>query len=766
MKNYVLPDPWKIIQNNYSPDDNLLFESLMSLGNGYFGLRGNFEEQYSGESLKGTYVAGIYYPDDTKVGWWKNGYPKYFQKVLNSANLIKLDVEIDGQALDLNLDKPIKFNRTLDMQTGILTRSFEVKKNGHHLRIDVERFVHMVRKESLLLRYCITALEGNPLVTIRSLIDGDVHNQDSNYKEHFWIPISQSSGKKHCHITLETKKTNFSVTSSQTCEFKYNDLILDKVSLVNKKLSVGQETTISLKKNDSLTASKFVTLTNSRYCDKGKLVPTARKLNDQICKAGYDSLRLEHIERWKEIWNHSDIQIEGDPAAQQGIRFNIFHLMQSYTGEDSRLNIGPKGFTGEKYGGSTYWDTEAFCLPFYLSTSNEDVGKNLLYYRYRHLEKAKENAKALGLKGALYPMVTMNGQESHNEWEITFEEIHRNSAIAYAIYNYTNYTGDKTYLYKEGIEVLLEISRFWASRVNYVPRKDLFMILGVTGPNEYENNVNNNWYTNKIAVWCLRYTLKVLHDYESSCHSDYNDFVSKHNVTIEEMEFFKQIVEKMYYPEDKEIGIFLQQDGYLDKEQILVKDLDPGQLPLNQNWSWDRILRSCFIKQADVLQGLFFLSEDFTLEEKKRNFDFYEARTVHESSLSPCLHSIIASEIGYEKKAYELYKRSARLDLDNLNNDTDDGLHITSMAGTWMSIVYGFSRFKVREDTMHLNPYLPPGWKKYSFRLVFRGHIVQIVVNSKGTSVKLLQGNLLNLVIYGKECLIKFGPASFFPSTS
>ncbi|HKL10278.1 MAG TPA: family 65 glycosyl hydrolase domain-containing protein [Clostridia bacterium] len=763
MRNYVALDPWKIVQNNHCPEDNLFYESLMSLGNGRLGLRGNFEEKYSGESLTGTYVAGIYFPDKTKVGWWKNGYPEYFQKVLNSANLIGVDIEIDSEHLDLNIDKPIRFNRTLNMRSGILTRSFEVKKSGCHLKIEVERFVHMVRKESLLLRYCVTALSGNPTITISSFIDGDVHNQDSNYKEYFWTPINQSASKDFCHMTLETKKTGFSVVSSQSCKFKCNAQIIDDLSVINKAKLLGQKATCSLKENDTFSVSKFVTVTNSRYYDKEQLVDKARKLNDDIHELGYDSLRFEHIESWREIWNHSDIRIDGDEAAQQGIRFNIFHLKQTYTGDDSRLNIGPKGFTGEKYGGSTYWDTESFCLPFYLGTSNEDAAKNLLLYRYNHLEKAKENAKTLGLKGALYPMVTMNGEESHNEWEITFEEIHRNSAIAYAIYNYTNYTGSKSYLFAEGIEVLLEISRFWMSRVNYVAKKDKFMILGVTGPNEYENNVNNNWYTNRIASWCIEYTLSTLSDYKKFNNGKYDDFVNKHNVTIDEIKSFKEVVEKMHYPEDKELGIFLQQDGYLDKEQILVEDLDPSHLPLNQNWSWDRILRSCFIKQADVLQGLFFLSEYYTIEEKRRNFDFYEPRTVHESSLSPCVYSIIASEIGYKKKAYELYKRSARLDLDNINHDTDDGLHITSMAGTWMSIVYGFSRFKVIGDTIHLSPFLPNGWKSYSFRIMFREHLLEIIVDAKGTSIKLIKGESLKVFIYGKQQMLAFDSVIFFP---
>lgn len=763
LTSYFELDPWKIVQNGFNPQNNLMCESIMSLANGRFGLRGNFEEKYSGKSLRGTYIAGVYYPDKTKVGWWKNGYPEHFHKVLNSANLIGANIEIDSEPLDLDMDRPFSFRRTLDMKSGILTRSFEIRKKGNHLRIEFERFVHMARREALLLRCRVTALSGNPEVTISAFIDGNVRNCDSNYNENFWLPIDQSAARDFCHITLETKKTGFAVTSSQSCEFLFGDRIIDDTLVIDQDLLVGRKAACSMKKNDTFTMTKFVTVTSSRYFDKEQLVTTARKLNEKIRGLGYDFLRLEHTERWREIWNHSDVGIDGDVAAQQGIRFNIFNLRQTYTGDDPRLNIGPKGFTGEKYGGGAYWDTEAFCLPFYLGTSSEETARDLLRYRYKHLEKAKENAKALGLEGALYPMVTMNGEESHNEWEITFEEIHRNSAVAYAIFSYARHTGDTGCLYPEGLEVLLEISRFWASRVNYVPQKDVYMILGVTGPNEYENNVNNNWYTNKMACWCMEYTISALRGYKESDPEGCYAFTSRHGVTDEEIRKFKHIVENMHSPQDKELGIFLQQDGYMDKEQILVQDLDPVNLPLNLNWSWDRILRSCFIKQADVIQGLFFLGDEFTLEEKRRNFDFYEPRTVHESSLSPCVHSIVASEIGYEEKAYNLYKRSARLDLDNINKDTEDGLHVTSMAGTWMSIVYGFSRFKVKGDTIHLSPFLPDGWKSYSYRIVFRKHLLDIFVDAKGTKVKLVEGNPLKVFVYGNERIVNFGPENFFP---
>jgi maltose phosphorylase len=453
---------------------------------------------------------------------------------------------------------------------------------------------------------------------------------------------------------------------------------------------------------------------------------------------GYDGLLQSHVNAWSKVWEMADIVIEGDDEAQQGIRFNIFHLNQTYTGSDARLNIGPKGFTGEKYGGSTYWDTEAYCIPFYMATKNQEVARQLLNYRHVQLERAIENAAKLGFKNgaALYPMVTMNGEECHNEWEITFEEIHRNGAIAYAIYNYTRYTGDDSYVMEKGWEVLLGIARFWAQRVHWSEHKALYVMHGVTGPNEYENNVNNNWYTSYIAMWCLKYTSEVMNHLRQNDPSAFAQCCLKWQLDWEEESSqWEDIVGKMYLPQQEGSSIFLQQDGFLDKVLMSASELDSAERPINQHWSWDRILRSCFIKQADVLQGIYFFEEDFDLATIKANFDFYEPMTVHESSLSPCVHSILAAKLGYEEKAVEMYMRTSRLDLDDYNHDAHEGLHITSMAGTWMAIVQGFGGMRVKEDQLVFQPMLPQQWKRFQFRVNHRGVIKEVTVHQDGVNV-------------------------------
>jgi maltose phosphorylase len=488
-----------------------------------------------------------------------------------------------------------------------------------------------------------------------------------------------------------------------------------------------------------------------------ELVGQLAKTLGRISQKGFDTMLVEQAAAWAKKWQHNDIVIEGDVSAQQAIRFNIFQLNQTYTGEDDRLNIGPKGFTGEKYGGSTYWDTEAYCVPFYLATADQQVTRNLLLYRYKQLGKAIENAALLGFKNgaALYPMVTMDGTECHNEWEITFEEIHRNGAIAYAIFNYVRYTGDEVYLTDYGLEVLIAIARFWSQRITWSQDKQQYVMLGVTGPNEYENNINNNWYTSTLANWCMDYTMQVIEKVKTADKGKYDALAARISFDeATETSRFKHIIEKMYLPYDAGQQVFLQQDGYLDKEQILVKDLPAADRPLNQKWSWDRILRSCYIKQADVLQGIYFFEDRYDIETIRRNFDFYEPRTVHESSLSPCVHAILAAKLGDEERAYEFYLRTSRLDLDDYNNDTEDGCHITSMAGTWMSVVEGFGGMRVRDGKLLFNPFIPEKWTSLSFHIGFRGALLNIKVSKDGVQLKNLSDKQIGVIVYGKEQIV------------
>lgn len=729
-------DPWKITTTKLDQENRRLQESLTSIGNSYMGMRGNFEERYSGDHHLGTYLAGVWYPDKTRVGWWKNGYPDYFGKVINAVNFIAMDITVNGERLDLAKIPYQDFYLELDMQTGILSRSFTVTAGGATVRFSFQRFLSIVKKELGLIKMAAEVLTGTAEIIVESALDSHVTNEDSNYDELFWEEIDAGQSEEYDYLTVRTIPNNFGIERfTVTAAMTHT---ISGASYEKAPLKVSETFTLQAQAGETVELIKKVIIVTSRDIASADQLAKISELYAAY-NADYDTLKAEQIAAWKQRWALADVVIDGDPAGQQAIRFNLFQLFSTYYGEDERLNIGPKGFTGEKYGGATYWDTEAYGVPLYLALADPTVTRNLLKYRHNQLPEAHINAQKQGLKGALYPMVTFTGIECHNEWEITFEEIHRNAAIAYAIYNYTNYTGDESYIQKEGLEVLTAISRFWADRVHFSQAKGQYMIHGVTGPNEYENNVNNNWYTNTMATWVLRYTLE-----------NYRKFKDSTTVTISEEEQAKwqDIIAHMYFPKDEERGIFVQHDTFLDKDLMPVTDLDPANLPLNQNWSWDRILRSCFIKQADVMQGIYFLSHEFTEEEKRRNFEFYEPMTVHESSLSACIHAILAADLGLEEKAMEMYERTARLDLDNYNNDTEDGLHITSMTGSWLAIVQGFAQMKTDHGQLRFAPFVPKAWSGYSFHINYRGRLLFIQVTPAEVSLQLVTGEALELQLY------------------
>ncbi len=762
-QDYIIPNAWSILEEGFDATMVKSSESLFSIGNGAMGQRANFEETYTGDTFQGSYIAGVYYPDKTRVGWWKNGYPEYFAKVLNAPNWIGINVTINNEELDLHSCKKVSnFKRELNMKEGWLSRSFVAElQNGIKIKVETKRFLSLELDEVGAISYAVTPLNSNAKITFSPYLDAGITNEDTNWDDQFWDVLEVNQNNQQSFIQARTMKTHF-----YTCTFMQSRLFVDNEEVLtdcnNQKTEKTATCTYQQKinQNQTYTIHKFGGYVVDRNHNKNELVAVAKDVLDKAVSFGFDALLEMQKQSWAQIWNMSDITIEGDVKAQQGIRFNIFQLNQTYLGTDATLNIGPKGFTGEKYGGSTYWDTEAYCIPFYMATKDQSVARTLLEYRYKHLDKAIENAEKLGFTNgaALYPMVTMNGEECHNEWEITFEEIHRNGAIAFAIYNYHRFTEDYSYIPEKGLEVLIGIARFWHQRVNFSTDKNKYVMLGVTGPNEYENNVNNNWYTNYIAKWCIEYALENIEIVKTDHISDYFRIKEKVNFTDDELSSWKKVADNMYFPYSEKHNVFLQQDGFLDKELITVADLDKSQRPINQKWSWDRILRSPYIKQADTLQGFYMFEDHFSTEELERHFDFYEPFTVHESSLSPCVHSIQAAKLDRMEQAYTFYLRTSRLDLDDYNHEVEEGLHITSMAGTWMSIVEGFGGMRVLNNTLSFSPKIPKGWNSYSFKVNFRNQVITVNVTQKGTHFEIDGKKEIQILVNGE--LITLTPNS------
>ncbi len=730
-------DPWIVGTSELRHDNIRLIESITSTGNGHMGMRGNFDEGYGGDSHQGTYIAGVWFPDKTRVGWWKNGYPLYFGKVINAMNLIAVPITANNIALDTATAQIQQFSLELDMRTGVLRRAFHWHVgDGTVLALTFERYLSITTPELLEQRIQITAVHGAATVTLSPQLDGDVHNLDSNYGEQFWVEKDRHAGETSV-LTTETRPNTFGTPQFSVTAASRSKLMGAELSgIIDGPFTVGTlyEGTVSAgTEADTITLEKTTAVLTSRDVPEKEQDKQATHLLAEAYNSDWEAKRASNDAAWAARWERSDIAISGDDATQQGIRYNLFQLFSTYYGEDPHLNIGPKGFTGEKYGGATYWDTEAYLVPFYLAVAKPEVARSLLQYRHDQLPQAQHNARQQGLAGALFPMVTFTGVECHNEWEITFEEIHRNGAIAWAIYYYTEYTGDRSYIENDGLEVLIEISRFWADRVHYSRQAGAWMIHGVTGPNEYENNVNNNWYTNYLAAWVLRYTAELL----NGLSADKRD----PSAAADEIAHWLEIADGMYLPHDDARGIAVQHDTFLDKDLVPVAELDPAIRPLNKHWSWDRILRSPYIKQADVLQGMYFFENHFDVDEIARNFEFYEPLTVHESSLSASIHAVLAARIGDRDRTVSFSTHTARLDLDNYNDDTDDGLHITSMSGGWLAIVQGFAGMRVYGGRLSFAPFCPPDWDDYAFTINYRGSVIRVEVDAASAQFTRVDGD-------------------------
>ena len=747
-------DPWSIIDDSFNAEKVVDTESIFSLGNGKIGQRGNFEEDFSGNQTIGNYISGIYYKDKTKVGWWKKGYPKYFAKMVNCPNWNFIRIKVNDTILDLNRCNIIDFRRELNMKEGWCERKVLLKINqSNKIEITSKKFLSIKRPCIGIIKYSIKTFN-NLKISILPAIYTDVKNNDANWNQAFLENEEPINRKNYSHIFSKVIDSDFNIATFCKSNYFINSTEYKaKFSSVKTNNFFGNESIFKLKKNDTLSLVKVGGYINSNDVNYNKFNKTIKnELNDAL-KLGFDKLIVENIKEWKKIWEKSDIIINGDDISQQAIRFNIFQLNQTLNGNDSRLNIGPKGFTGEKYGGVTYWDTEAYCIPFYLGTKKSTIARNLLNQRFEHLPKAILNAEKIGFKNgaALYPMVTANGEECHNEWEITFEEIHRNAAIVQAIKKYINSSDDEDFIITKGIKILIAIARFWEQRTSFSNTLNKYVILGVTGPNEYENNVDNNWYTNYSAKWCLQYTIDTLKDISNINYNQYEKILNDTKLNKSEILNWKKIIKNIYIPYCDKNKIFIQNDGFFNKDLKPVDTIPIKERPINQHWSWDKILRSPYIKQADVLQGFYFFSEHFNDDELLNNFNFYEKFTVHESSLSPSIHSILASRLNNMEKAYKYFIQASRLDLDDYNSEIKQGLHITSMGGSWMSIVEGFAGLKILKNKVSLNTKIPPKWNSYSFNLNVKNRIINIRVDKTSTRINLLKGKNLDIILNNKK---------------
>lgn len=744
---YYKTNPWQIIEEGFQTEQGEVSESIFSLSNEYMGVRGYFEEGYSGESLLGSYINGVY--EEKKVdSLHYKGIIDQITFMVNTVDWLYTRIKLDGELLDLDKSNVSNFHRILDMKKGLLTRSFVWEtKGGKKIEIEFQRFLSMVNSANGYQRIKFKALNFSGDLELVSGLDFSIVHK-SNPEEH-WNCLKKGKESELIAILAETNNSKISVFSGFKIDFTglSNNT---KLEYYEKENFLGVKTILKLETGrEAIFDKKVVNYWQKDVLKHEKFWIEKTKESTQALSETYDDALQKHINYWEDVWKKNDILINGDQENQQGIRYCIFQLLQTFHGENPGLNIGAKGLTGEAYSGHAFWDTETYCLPFYLFNTPK-AAKNLLLFRYKGLENAKNRAKQLDCAGACYPIATLDGRESCNLWQHASLQLQPSTAVAYAIWHYYKITNDINFLYKQGIEMLVEISRFLKDRCQRGQDSGKFGYYGVMGPDEFQMMVNHNCYTNYMAKKTFSFTLKVLENMGKEYKDDYQKVVEELNIRQQELDEWQELAENMYLPLDKVTGIYEQHDGFFDLPHNDINSIPKKEFPLYHHWSYDRIYRNDMIKQPDVLMFMFLYNQEFSQESKKVNYEYYEPRCIHESSLSPSIHSIFALELGKEKEGFDFFGFATRLDLDNYNRNTNEGLHLTSIAAAWMNIVYGFAGMRSDGDILTFKPFIPEKWEEYSFKINYLASLLEIKINKDNSVLKIIEGDMLEIKFNGE----------------
>lgn len=752
---------WEIVEENFTVENNFRSETVFALGNGYMGFRGNFEEGYQGPEgtgVDGIYINGFYESEIIKYPEIAFGYAENSQTMLNvtKSRIIKLFVE--DEEFSMNDGTLEEYRRVLSLKEGILGRSLIwSSQKGKKVKIDIQRLVSFCNKHLAVINYEVTPINFSGNIKLVSMLDGNVTNLtagndprtgsglhgrvlfiDRKEIENGQGLLVQGTGNSCMHLAC-AMENHMETRNEYTLMTAINKDSIEAVYEV-KALQGAQIRLI-----------KYISYVTSRDFEYNDLADAARAVVMDARVRGYKTIKNEQSDFLMDFWNKADVQIKGDLALQQGIRFNLFHLLQA-AGRDGKTNVGAKGLTGEGYEGHYFWDTEMYILPFF-TYSNPETGRKLLEYRYGTLEKARERARQMShQRGALFPWRTINGEECSAYFPGGTAQYHINADVAFAVKRYLEATDDQQFMLKFGAEMLFETARLWEDLGEYIPAKgNKFCINCVTGPDEYTAIVNNNCYTNLMARENLLYACETAERMKDGYPEEYASLADKIGLEDQEIAQWKNAAENMYIPYNSEMKIYLQDDSFMDKTPWDFSNTPSDKYPLLLHYHPLVIYRHQVCKQADLVLAQFLLGSRFTKEEKKVNFDFYERATTHDSSLSTAIFSIMASEIGYREKAYDYFISTARMDLDDYHGNTKDGIHAANMAGTWMCLVNGFAGMRVYKDMLSFTPYLPESWQEYSFSISYRGRQIRVKVGREGTEYILLKGREIDIMHNGEK---------------
>lgn len=750
-------EAWTVAETAISPARAQYWESLMALTNGFMGLRGTYEEDdpaLAEFAYPGMFVNGIYDYEPYHHVVSFPGYPQRRHVMLNLCDWRIINLVVDGERFSMLDGKLGDYRRELDMKRGIVTRSFTWESpSGKRVRVRTTRLVSMARRHCAVIRYEVAALNFDGPIVLESMIKGK--SRSGELKEDCVEIIEHGTAGEMRYFVSRPKTAEF--RTAMAFAHRLNSAGLPVRSDFEDRGEVFVDRlTVQTTRNAIITLDKFACFHTSIETPLWDVLPTALSGVVNATNDGFDALLREQTDFWSQYWETADIQIDGNLADQQAVRFAMYHLRQSNP-EDDHRSISACGMTGDHYWGHVFWDTEMYIAPHFIYTQPETV-RPLLMYRYHLLDRARQRAREMDGIGALYSWNSISGEECGIVYEAATAEYHLVSDIAYAIWRYVRATGDHEFLYRYGAEMLFETARFLADRGKFIPlRGNKFCINVVCGPDEYGCGISNNCYTNMLAQWHLRYACRVYDEMLRTRPQELSALCSRIRLTGEERTLWQRADENMYIPYCDRLGIHAQDDSFLYLDPVdmsklpLFTDLRNHNHPLN-------LWRMQVAKQADVVLLMFVLGDQFSAGQKLANYDYYEPRTNHGSSLSPSIHSLMASEVGRADDAYAYFRHSAFMDINDFKDNTAGGVHSACLGGTWMAVVNGFAGMRDYDAGLLFNPLLPSAWKAYRFKLAYRGRVLGIEVNRDGATYRLLKGPQLKFTAAGGT--IELSPAS------
>ena len=749
------PYEWIVKETEWSKELSRNNETIFTVANGYLGIRGFFEEGFAEDEIyadRTTMINGIYEYHKYNHIWCRPGFPERFHAIVGQANPFDIALRLDGEKICLtNAEKVSEYSRILDMRTGTVTRRFIYEAaTGAKAVFTFVRFASQEDKHLAADKITVEALTDCSVTLASSL---SIPKGCGAAKEE----IGSGSGEIFCNASLaktegvqtvsyQTKISQFGISVAALDTF-----VGDCTSTVSEK-SVCDEYAYTLKAGERVEGVRYVAYaTNRDFADYKQ--QTLAKVQ-AAAKLGFDEILSVSCKHIDEFWKNANIEIDEDVLVQQGLRFSAFQIFQS-TGKDGITNISANGLTGTAYSGHTFWDTEVFMMPMYIYT-NPEIAKQLIIYRYNILDKARERAVQMDDQGALFSWNSINGEECGHVFEAVTAQYHINNDVFYAIYRYFEATQDEKFLVDYCAEILFEISKCMAHRGSFIPNKgNKFCINVICGPDEYNPIVDNNLYTNVLTQKQLYFTLKVKSLLQEKYPEKLTRLCEKCKVDEAEFALWKRAADNMYIAYSKELDMYMQDDNFIYKDPIDVDKIPREQLPLLTHLHPLNLWRYQVCKQADIVLLCFICSDYFTAEERKKIFDYYEPRTIHDSSLSASIHSIVACDVGDTGDAYGYLKQAARMDLDNVNGNTYFGLHAACMGAAWMMMVNGYAGLRIYNDTLHFRPFIHEGWKKYTFTVLFHGTRLRVCVDQEKTVYTVLEGKPLTIEHNGKQYSIE-----------